>query len=57
MDYLVRRKLQNKGYEGNYFYNEVMEDGRQEKLILDIRTALKKDVEIIFKNKFRSKNI
>ena len=55
MDFLVRRKLQNKGYEGNYFYNEVMEDGRQEKLILDIRTALKKDVEIILKTNLEVK--
>lgn len=55
MDFLVRRKLQNKGYEGNYFYNEVMEDGRQEKLILDIRTALKKDVEIILKTNLEIK--
>ena len=55
MDFLVRRKLQNKGYEGNYFYNEVMEDGRQEKLIVDIRTALKKDVEIILKTNLEVK--
>jgi len=55
MDFLVRRKLQNKGYEGNYFFNEVMEDGRQEKLIVDIRTALKKDVEIILKTNLEIK--
>jgi len=35
MDFLVRRKLKNKGYQGNQFYSSVMEDGRQEKLIVD----------------------
>ena len=49
MDYLVRRKLQNKGYEGIHFFNEVMEDGRQQQLTKDIAAAMKKDIEIIIK--------
>ena len=53
MDFLVRRKLKNKGYQGNEFYSSVMEDGRQEKLAVDIRTALKKDVEIILKTNLK----
>jgi hypothetical protein len=47
MDYLVRRKLKNKGYQGNEFYSSVMEDGRQEKLIVAIRKAIKKEIEIV----------
>ncbi|MEY4051615.1 MAG: hypothetical protein RIR64_600 [Bacteroidota bacterium] len=49
MDFLVRRKLQNKGYEGIHFFNEVMEDGRQQQLTKDIAAAMKKDIEIIIK--------
>jgi hypothetical protein len=49
MDFLVRRKLQNKGYEGIHFFNEVMEDGRQQQLTKDIAAAMKKDIEIVIK--------
>ena len=49
MDFLVRRKLQNTGYEGIHFFNEVMEDGRQQQLTKDIAAAMKKDIEIIIK--------
>jgi hypothetical protein len=49
MDYLVRRKIQNKGYEGIHFFNEVMEDGRQQQLTKDIAAAMKKDIEIVIK--------
>jgi hypothetical protein len=57
MDFLVRRKLQNKGYEGIHFFNEVMEDGRQEKLTKDIAAAMKKDIEIIIKtNRYGDNN-
>jgi hypothetical protein len=49
LDYLVRRKIQNKGYEGIHFFNEVMEDGRQQQLTKDIAAAMKKDIEIIIK--------
>jgi hypothetical protein len=49
MDFLVRRKIQNKGYEGIYFFDAVMEDGRQQQLTKDIAAAMKKDIEIIIK--------
>ena len=49
MDFLVRRKLKNKGYQGNQFLTSVLEDGRQEKLATDIRLAMKKDIEIVLK--------
>ena len=57
MDFLVRRKLQNKGYEGIHFFNEVMEDGRQQQLTKDIAAAMKKDIEIIIKtNRYGDNN-
>jgi hypothetical protein len=46
MDFLVRRKLKNKGYQGNQFLSSVLEDGRQEKLATDIRLAMKKDIDL-----------
>jgi hypothetical protein len=49
LDYLVRRKIQNKGYEGINFFDAVMEDGRQQQLNKDIAAAMKKDIEIIIK--------
>lgn len=49
MDFLVRRKLKDKGYQGNQFFSSVLEDGRQEKLTKDIAAAMKKDIEIIIK--------
>ena len=49
MDFLVRRKIQNKGYEGIYFFDAVMEDGRQQQLTKDIAAAMKKEIEIIIK--------
>ena len=57
MDFLVRRKLQNKGYEGIHFFNEVMEDGRQQQLTKDIAAAMKKDIEIVLKtNRYGDNN-
>lgn len=57
MDFLVRRKLQNKGYEGIHFFNEVMDDGRQQQLTKDIAAAMKKDIEIIIKtNRYGDNN-
>jgi hypothetical protein len=57
MDFLVRRKLKNKGYQGNQFLTSVLEDGRQEKLAIDIRTAMKKDIEIVLKtNRYGDNN-
>lgn len=53
MDFLVRRKLKDKGYEGNQFFSSVLEDGRQQQLTKDIAAAMKKDIEIIIKtNKY-----
>jgi len=49
MDFLVRRKLKNKGYQGNQFLTSVLEDGRQQQLTKDIAAAMKKDIEIIIK--------
>jgi hypothetical protein len=57
MDFLVRRKLKNKGYEGIHFFDAVMEDGRQQQLTKDIAAAMKKDIEIIIKtNRYGDNN-
>jgi hypothetical protein len=57
MDFLVRRKLKDKGYQGNQFLSSVLEDGRQEKLATDIRLAMKKDIEIVLKtNRYGDNN-
>ena len=57
MDFLVRRKLKDKGYQGNQFFSSVLEDGRQEKLTKDIALAMKKDIEIILKtNRYGDNN-
>jgi hypothetical protein len=57
MDFLVRRKLKDKGYQGNQFLTSVLEDGRQEKLATDIRLAMKKDIEIVLKtNRYGDNN-
>jgi len=49
MDFLVRRKLKDKGYWGIHFFDEVVNDGRQEQLTKDIAAAMKKNIEIIIK--------
>ena len=49
MDFLVRRKLKEKGYWGLNFFDEVVNDGRQQQLTKDIAAAMKKDIEIIIK--------
>ena len=57
MDFLVRRKLKDKGYQGNQFFSSVLDDGRQEKLTKDIAAAMKKDIEIIIKtNRYGDNN-
>ena len=57
MDFLVRRKLKDKGYQGNQFFSSVLDDGRQEKLTKDIALAMKKDIEIIIKtNRYGDNN-
>lgn len=44
--YLVSRKLKQKGYEGNHFYSEVIEDGRVDKLKKDLASILKSSIEV-----------
>jgi hypothetical protein len=57
MDFLVRRKLKNKGYQGNQFLSSVLEDGRQQQLTKDIAAAMKKDIEIVLKtNRYGDNN-
>ena len=57
MDFLVRRKLKDKGYWGIHFFDEVVNDGRQEQLTKDIAAAMKKDIEIIIKtNRYGDNN-
>ena len=57
MDFLVRRKLKDKGYQGNQFFSSVMEDGRQEKLATDIKAALNKEIQIVLKtNRYGDNN-
>ena len=57
MDYLVRRKIQNQGYWGIHFFDEVVNDGRQQQLTKDIAAAMKKDIEIIIKtNRYGDNN-
>ena len=57
MDFLVRRKLKNKGYQGIHFFDEVVNDGRQQQLTKDIAAAMKKDIEIIIKtNRYGDNN-
>ena len=48
--YLVARKLQQKGYDGNFFYSEIILDGRLEKLQQDIQQALNEEVQIMIKD-------
>jgi hypothetical protein len=48
--YLVARKLQQKGYDGNFFYSEIILDGRLEKLQEDIQQALNEEVQIMIKD-------
>lgn len=48
--FLVSRKLKNKGYDGNFFYSEIILDGRLEKLQEDIKLAMNEEVEILIKD-------
>lgn len=47
LTFLVSRKLKNKGYEGNNFYSDIINDGRLEKLKEDIQNELNEEVEIL----------
>lgn len=44
--YLVSRKLQNKGYEGNHFYSEVVQDGRLNELRSKLAEVLKSSIQV-----------
>lgn len=44
--YLIKRKVERKGFKGNQFFSSVMEDGRIEKLKQDLAAVLKSNVEI-----------
>jgi hypothetical protein len=48
--YIVARKIKHKGYEGNDFYSNVINDGRVDKLNEEIGKEIKIDVINIFKN-------
>lgn len=45
--FLVTRKLSNDGYRGNFFYSEIILDGRLEKLKEDIQRELNEEVQIL----------
>jgi hypothetical protein len=44
--YLVARKIHKKGYEGNHFFDEVIKDGRIDKLKEDIAKLINTEVTI-----------
>jgi hypothetical protein len=44
--YLVARKIHKKGYEGNHFYDEVIKDGRIDKLKEDIAKLVNTEIII-----------
>lgn len=48
--FLVARKLTRFGYDGNFFYSEIILDGRMEQLQIDIQKELNEEVEIIIKS-------
>lgn len=47
LTYLISRKLKNDGYRGNFFYSEIVLDGRIDKLQEAIQKELNEEVEII----------
>lgn len=51
--FLVRRKVQNKGYKGNKFYSSVLNDGRVDKLRKDYAIAAKEDIIIEVKEEIK----
>lgn len=46
LTFLISRKLKHKGFEGNHFYSEVVNDGRLDKLKQDLAMVLKENIEI-----------
>jgi hypothetical protein len=47
--YLVARKLSRFGYDGNFFYSEVILDGRMEQLKIDLEKELNEEIELLIK--------
>lgn len=44
--YIIGRKISKKGIRPTYFFTNVLEDGRVERLKIDLSNGLKKDVEV-----------
>jgi hypothetical protein len=44
--YLIARKIHRKGYKGNHFYSEVINDGRIDGLTIQLREFFKQEVVI-----------
>ena len=47
--FLVARKLDRFGYDGNFFYSEIILDGRVEQLKEDIQKEMNEEIEILIK--------
>ena len=50
--FLIARKIHKRGYEGNQFFSEVINDGRLEKLEKDLMEAAQNEVLIEITKKF-----
>ena len=49
MAYAIANKIHKVGYEGNHFYDEVVNDGRMDKLVAELTVLLKTDINIEIK--------
>lgn len=47
--FLISRKISKKGYEGNHFLDEVLNDGRLEKFRLDLTGSIKQKIIVDIK--------
>ena len=52
LSFLIARKIHKKGYKGNQFFSEVINDGRLEKLEKDLMEAAQNEVVIEITKKF-----
>ena len=52
LSFLIARKIHKKGYDGNQFFSEVINDGRLEKLEKDLMEAAQNEVLIEITKKF-----
>lgn len=48
--FIVARKLKAKGYPANHFYSEIINDGRLDRLKIDLKEELRQDIIIQVKN-------